>query len=288
MDKNLIIEEIKNIIRYEFSRLLTNIESDFIDNYGKKRRNFILNQMDEEIVASMVFVSSFESKSGNAMEACAKKIARLKYGETNVPKIINMTDGPVNIEVTDDRTQLIATNVDIHNPVLQGRIEEFMKRHKASGRRNPSTLTQEVMKELIALGNDFLTDEIHTKPVDLAFFDGTNWNIMEIKAGGDLDSSNAPSNVTKLLTEYTGMHSLNCKAYFSTLYNKDGEGNVFKGCVKSYLSYPDAFLIGSQLWNLILPEPIKFDEFCEIYKSVLEELDLNNRIKALFTSYETV
>ena len=49
------------------------------------------------------------------------------------------------------------------------------------------------------------------------------------------------------------MHSLNCRAYFATLYNKDGEGNTFKGCVKSYLSYPDSFLVGSDLWNKILP-----------------------------------
>ena len=271
----------KNIIRYEFTKLLNNIEGDFSVNYNKKNRNFILNQMDDEILASMVFVSSFESKSGNAMEACAKRIARLRYGEENVPNVINMTGHNILIPNNDNKTQLIATHIDIHNPVLQGKLDEFMKSHKAAGKSNPSTLDSEAMKELYYLGEEYITEDVYTKPVDLAFYDGSNWNIMEIKAGGDLDSSNAPSNILKLLTEYTGMHSLNCRAYFATLYNKDGEGNTFKGCVKSYLAYPNSFLVGSDLWNKILPANITFDEFCLIYKSVLEELDLNNRIRAL-------
>ena len=223
MDREQSILEIKKIIRYEFSKLLENIEGDFGDNYSKKNRNFILNQLDEETVASMVFVSSFESKSGNAMEACAKKIARLRYGKENVPNVINMTGHPINVSNSDDKTQIIATHVDMTNPQLQGKIDEFMKSHKAKGKSNPSTLNSREMQKLYNLGSEYITREVHTKPVDLTFFDGSTWHMMEIKAGGDLDSSNAPSNIIKLLTEYTGMHSQNCRAYFATLYNKDLE-----------------------------------------------------------------
>lgn len=51
---------IKNIVVDEFSKLLKNIENDFNVNYVKKQYNFLLNQMDNNILANMVFVSSFE------------------------------------------------------------------------------------------------------------------------------------------------------------------------------------------------------------------------------------
>ena len=72
---------IKQIIVEEFSKLINLIEDDFSANYNRKVNNFLLSQMDERITASMVFVSSFESKSGFAIETCAKRIARLKFGE---------------------------------------------------------------------------------------------------------------------------------------------------------------------------------------------------------------
>lgn len=61
--------------------------------------------------------------------------------------------------------------------------------------------------------------QYHTKPADLAFFNGKDWVVLELKAGSDLDSSNVLSNVEKLLTIYIGMNVLNCKAYFSSSEN---------------------------------------------------------------------
>lgn len=115
----------------------------------------------------------------------------------------------------------------------------------------------------------------------MAFFDGENWNVLELKAGGDLDSSNAPSNVEKLLTIYVDMGIENCKAYFGTLYNKDGEGNTWKGAVKKHMAFPEMFLIGKTFWTKILPDGISFEDFEQIYKEALEEIDLNHRIKLM-------
>ncbi len=64
---------IKQIVIEEFSKLTKLIEDDFAANYKRKVNNFLLSQMDEQITASMVFVSSFESKSGFAIETCAKR-----------------------------------------------------------------------------------------------------------------------------------------------------------------------------------------------------------------------
>lgn len=273
---------IKRIVFEEFSKLTDLIEKDFAENYKRKVNNFLLSQMDENITASMVFVSSFESKSGFAIETCAKRIARLKFGEENVPSIVNPRKLAHNFDETKVSGQIVVTDVDTHNGNLRGEISAFRANNEAIGRgksRVESRVTQNSIKEnLLPLSEKYRTNSIYTKPVDLAFFDGDNWNIMELKAGGDLDSSNAPSNVEKLLTIYVDMGVENCKAYFATLYNKDGEGNTWKGSVKKHLAYPEMFLIGKNLWTKILPESISFEEFEDIYKEALEEIGLNNRI----------
>lgn len=275
-------DRIKRIVFEEFSRLTDLIERDFGANYQRKVNNFLLSQMDENITASMVFVSSFESKSGFAIEACAKRIARLKFGEENVPTIVNPRNLPHDFEESKIYGQIVVTDVDTHNGNLRGEISAFRGNNEAKGAgrsRVESGVTQSSIREhLLPLSEKYRTSSIYSKPVDLAFFDGENWNIMELKAGGDLDSSNAPSNVEKLLTIYVDMGIENCKAYFATLYNKDGEGNTWKGSVKKHLAYPEMFLIGKNLWTKILPDGITFEEFEGIYKEALEEIGLNARI----------
>ncbi|MBE6957197.1 MAG: TdeIII family type II restriction endonuclease [Ruminococcaceae bacterium] len=142
-------------------------------------------------------------------------------------------------------------------------------------------IQRSIREHLLPLAQKYKGKEICTKPVDLAFFDGVEWNVLELKAGGDLDSSNAPSNVEKLLTIYVDMGIENCKAYFAALYNKDGEGNTWKGAVKKHMAFPEMFLIGKGFWAKILPAEISFDEFVAIYKEALEQIDLNSRIKSM-------
>lgn len=278
---------IKEIVIGEFSKLIRLIEADFIANYKKKVNNFLLSQMDERITASMVFVSSFESKSGFAIETCAKKIAILKFGDKNVPAIINPRNLVHNLNPNNISGQIVVTDVDTINGNLRGEIASFRANNEATGKgrsRIESGVTQEsIRKVLLPLSQKYSTETIYTKPVDLAFYDGVNWNIMELKAGGDLDSSNAPSNVEKLLTIYVDMGIENCNAYFSTLYNKDGEGKTWTDLVKKHLHYPSMFLIGANFWNRILPDGINFKDFAEIYKEALEEIDLNKRINDMIS-----
>ncbi len=276
--------KIHNIVLEEFSTLITLIEKDFKGNYNRKVNNFLLSQMDEHITANMVFVSSFESKSGFAIETCAKRIARLRFGDENVPTIVNPHNLPLpcNINTSTSKGQIVVTNVDTNNGDLRGQISAYRANNIATGlgrNRIESQVTQDSIKrDLLPLSVKFKTNHVHTKPVDLAFFDGTDWNVCELKAGGDLDSSNAPSNVEKLLNIYIDMALPNCNAYFATLYNKDGEGNTWKGAVKKHMHYPSMFLIGADFWNKILPSEVTFEAFTDIYATALEELNLNQRI----------
>lgn len=273
---------VKSIVYEEFSKLTETIEDDFSSNFVKKRNNFMLSQLEELITANMVFVSSFESKSGFAIETCAKRIARLKYGNQNVPTIVNPRNIVHNIDPKTVNGQIIVTDINTDDGNLRGTISAFRANNVANGRgrnRVESKVTQESIKYLLKEAEKYKTNEVHTKPVDLAFFDGENWNILELKAGGDLDSSNAPSNVEKLLTIYAGLNVKNSKVYFATLYNKDGEGNTWTGAVKKHMAFPEMFLIGKDFWNKILPDGIDYYRFTELYKQALEKIDLNSHIK---------
>jgi len=277
-------EAIKKIIYEEFHKLVQNIEVDFASNYSRKRYNFLLSQLDEVITANMVFVSSFESKSGFAIETCAKRIARLKFGDENVPAIVNPRNIPHSYDEKTINGQIIVTDIDVDDGRLRGAISEFRAKRVASGKgvfRSDSGTTQQSIKELLPVARQFSSNTPHIKPVDLAFFDGKNWVIMELKAGGDLDSSNAPANVEKLLTIYSGLNVDNSIVYFATLYNKNGEGNTWTSAVKKHMAYPEMFLIGKNFWDMILPDGISYEEFTKIYQKALEELDLNSRIKKM-------
>lgn len=275
--------KILDIVKVEFSSLLGKIESDFKSNYKKKRHNFLLSELDENMTAHMVFVSSFESKSGNAIQRVAKEIAILKYGIENVPMVVNPNKLDVASIPTTEREQVIVTNIDLDDSALKGAIKSFMTRN-AGSKKHECTVNHETILELLDI-EPKIDNKLHCKPVDLAFFDGDVLNVMEIKAGGDLDSSNAPANAEKLLTIYRGLNYRNTKPYFATIYNKSGEasGKTWSGAIKKHLQYPDMFLIGSVFWNKILPEGITFDDFTKIYNLAIKEIDLNAKLNQMIS-----
>ena len=163
--------QIKNIILEEFSKLVGIIQTDFQYNYDKKINNFLLSQMDARITAGMVFVSSFESKSGFALETCAKRIARIKFGEENVPSVVNPRNIKYDINnVTTNNGQIVITNVQTDNGDLRGKISAYRANNMASGRgatRKESGVTLNSIKEnLLPLSNEFSTNSIYVKPVD--------------------------------------------------------------------------------------------------------------------------
>jgi len=47
------------------------------------------------------------------------------------------------------------------------------------------------------------------------------------------------------------------------------------------MAFPEMFLIGKAFWNTILPTGIIYERFTALYKTAMEELDLNTRIKEM-------
>jgi hypothetical protein len=245
-----------------------------------------LGDFDETMISNMVFVSSFESKSGNMMENIATEISKITFGEENVPLVIagrNITDEELK-KFTEDymqkgkKAQVIISKVNLKD--CKKTASKFREDNKGRARHS-SSLDQEKLKEII----DEVPEEIETinvKPVDLIYNEDGKINLIEIKAGGDLDSSNAPGNIDKMFT-WVSMLGKACNLYFATLYHKDGEGNLWKGGVKKYVG-DDMILVGKCFWEKILPENIKFDKFKEIYFEACSEANLNQKMTDLISS----
>ena len=143
-------DKIKDIITVEFEKLLLLIEGDFVKNYKRKKENFLVSELDDMMTAHLVFVSSFESKSGNSFQKCAREIAKLRYGPENVPQIINPNKIAHSVINNEDKEQILVTNVNIDKDELKGKISEFLasKTRSSRGAKQKCSLDQESIKEL--------------------------------------------------------------------------------------------------------------------------------------------
>ena len=168
----------------------------------------------------------------------------------------------------------------VHQILLKKIASKFREDNRGEA-RSSSNLNQEKLKEI----TDEITEEIETinkKPVDLIYENNGEINLIEIKAGGDLDSSNASGNIDKMFT-WVSMLGKNCNLYFATLYHKDGEGNVWKGGIKKYLG-EEMILVGKEFWEKILPDDVNFDRFKELYFEACSEVNLNQKMTELISS----
>ena len=267
MSKKTNETKIKDILVRNIDNLIKSLSGDFNKNYNKKERNWILGDFDETMISNLVFVSSFESKSGNMMENVATEIARIKFGEENVPLVIsgrNVT--PEEFEKfkkeytsKDKKAQVIISKSNLGDCK---KIASSFREDSRAEARSSSNLIQEGLGKILNELPEGI-EKFNVKPVDLIFIEEGKINLVEIKAGGDLDSSNASGNIDKMFT-WISMLGKECNLYFATLYNKDGEGNLWKGGIRKYIG-EEMVLIGKDFWERILPEDINFDKFKEIY-----------------------
>ena len=278
--------EIYTIIYNEMYTLLDKMVADFNKNYDKKKYNWILSGFSTEIVSNMVFVSSFESKYGNMFENIIRGVCEINYGKENVPSTIK------GVGISDEEYKNYTKNFNKTGQFViskfdkkknDGILSQFRADHLAQGsgrNRSPSTLTQKELPKLLSK-TPILSDKIVEQPADLIFYDKyeKRWKLFEIKAGGDLDSSNAPKNVEKMLKIYSSFGEKNANLYFATLYHKNGEGNTWTGIVKRHLG-EDSILIGKAFWKQVLLD-VSFDKFMSIYQKAFTDTGFNDTLSKL-------
>lgn len=281
-----IDSEIYSIIYNELNIFLKKINEDFQENYDKKKYNWTLKRFSPKLISSMAFVSSFESKQGNMFENIIRGICEINYGKENVPSTIK------GVGISDEEYKNYTKNFNKSGQFViskfdkkknDGTLSQFRADHLAQGsgrNRSPSTLTQKELPKLLSK-TPILSDKIVEQPADLIFYDKyeKKWKLFEIKAGGDLDSSNAPKNVEKMLKIYSSFGDKNANLYFATLYHKNGEGNNWTGIVKRHLG-EDSILIGKSFWKQVLRD-VSFDKFMDIYQKAFRDTGFNDTLSKL-------
>lgn len=280
-------QAILDVLTAEMQTMLSALKKDTPDNFRRKANNFLLSQFDPDVLFYTVFTSSFESKSGNALENCAKAIARLRYGPDSVPAVIQGLGA-----TEEDVRRYTAPAADKQTILTRKKISEVtnragsaLSRHRKSGRgRSQTTATgvsQSILRDEIVNVDYADSDKLEEKPVDLLIQVSEAKSLcMEIKLGGDLDSSNAPAQLAKFLTLCAIANTPEIEGYFATIYNKDGEGKRFTGTVRSYLA-DNMVLAGSEFWTKILPDEISFEQFIGLYHQSLEAVGMNAAIREM-------
>ena len=283
-----------DILKTELQIMLDALKKDTPENFKRKANNFLLSQFDPDVLFYTVFTSSFESKSGNALENCAKAIARLRYGSQSVPATIQGC-GATEEDVQRHKSssgdkQVILTRTKISDVArhANGILSLHRKSGRGTNRATTTGVTQSILREEIINRTYEDSSTLEEKPIDLFIrVSETESLCMEIKLGGDLDSSNAPSQLAKFLTTCAIACAPKTEGYFATIYNKDGEGKRFTGTVRSYLA-DDMILAGSEFWIKILPNEISFDNFVTLYHRALEAIGMNEAIREMVSAYVPV
>ncbi|MBE6503708.1 MAG: TdeIII family type II restriction endonuclease [Methanobrevibacter sp.] len=275
--------EIYSVIYNEMNIFIDKMNEDFKENYEKKRYNWTLTGFSPKLISYMAFVSSFESKQGNMFENIIRGICELNYGKENVPTTIK------GVGITDEEYENHIKNFNKPGQYIiskfnkkgnEGALSQFRANREAHGRgkkRIPSLLTQSELSKL--LEEDLkLSDKILNQAVDLIFYDKYEhkWKLFEIKAGGNLDNSNAAKNVEKMLKIYASFGRKNSNLYYATLYHKDGEGNTWKGGTKKHIS-EECILIGKAFWKQVLRD-VPYDDFTNIYQKAFDDINFNDRL----------
>ena len=283
-------QAVLEILTAELQTMLVALKKDTPDNFRRKANNFLLSQFDPDVLFYTVFTSSFESKSGNALENCAKAIARLRYGTNSVPSVIHglgATEEDIHDHIPSAADkQIILTRKKIGEVTRY--VSNVLSSHRKSGRGSNRAATTGISQSILRheiINHPYEDSSIlEQKPVDLFVrVSGTESLCMEVKLGGDLDSSNAPAQLAKFLTTCAIVGTPQTEGYFATIYNKDGEGKQFTGTVTSYLA-GDMILAGSQFWEMILPKSVSFNDFVGLYHEALKAVGMNEAIKALVKS----
>ena len=286
---------------------LKNIKEKTIKNYSKNsqnRKHNVFNCINDYTIRRYMGLGrSFDSKLGNEIQKIAMKLARVKYGDINVPNIIliNTEDENNNRKfklnlytIKDNFQQRVFYNIksdDFFENYDKDKIEsdkstsiEFTL-HKNDIKANLTQLNKRKItekKESIDQYKKFLVDLLYIENID----DTTKTKIttFELKSGGNLDTKNSIANVNevKLLKDIFKFFPQN-DSFFATTYNNAGEGSpsgsVFAELLKNNLESK----VGVDFWNMVLPEELDYERFINNYKQKFIESGIEEGYKSLDT-----
>ncbi len=222
-----------------------------------------------------VNLHSVSVKLGNCMEKIFMDIARLEYPSKYFPRVIagyGVTDEEVQEYRTDkfdnnkpsDRSNAVAIYTRLNQSVLMEKIaNEFV-----NAEENNICYTHDLFAEVA----ERITKATPMQPVmwkshtDICAWINSEWNIMEVKLGGNLDKTKTKVVLTdSILCPYIALGSKPKKAYYGIISNDKGNDRQgkWKGQLSKFLS-PEMILMEECLFKHLTTSTISFAEFQSI------------------------
>ena len=244
--RKIVQERVEEFAKGLYNKYITGVnDPDSVIN--AKKKNAFAAELGEEFMFYSALVRSFDSSFGRVLENIGNDIAKVSY---QTKKVINSYILPAQLdkiaEIVDsystDAAHRVAPNVDHYTDyscIIPRNVESYRRVHET----------------------------------DHYFFNlsANEHYLIELKAGGDLDTKKAPAEKRSLLTEYFMLKNslptgAKVKIFFAAAYNKDGEGNDWRQSSVRACFTDEELLIGSKYWNFVCNDP-------DGYKIVMEQYE---------------
>ncbi len=223
---------------------------------------------------------SLDSQLGTRLQKIAMFAARRKYGKDNVPNVVTLHDEGEKIKVSMISYPYeygMSQKVYWTEQPIEELLSKDAKALFESGEITSRDFSVTSDKETIAaVETEFKTHDRKGNgiPIDLFIWKTTadgryTAYSYEIKAGGNLDTKNAPSNANEV-KRLEKMFSFcdKSKARFATCYDGKGDGTP-DGSIGQNLDR-EQILIGKEFWKEILEPGVSYDDFIEMYKQAYQ------------------
>lgn len=219
-------------------------KSDGVIN--SKKKNVFISQLDSQFMFYSAFVRSFDSSFGNLLEKLGNDIAKLSY----------VVKGDINSYLLPSQENKINELIEFYT-TRSGKVPEV---------KDYSEETFMPYKNVESFRRTHVTDHyFYNKDKDEHY-------LIELKAGGNLDTKKAPAEKKQLLTEYYMLKNLldktnpNIKIFFGAAYNKDGEDNDWNQASVRACFANEELLIGKAYWNFVCNDEFGFEVVMEQYR----------------------
>ena len=214
---------------------------------NKKRKNAFVVELGAEFMFYSALVRSFDSSFGNVLENVGNAIAKLSFETRNkidsylLPAQQQKIDEIIASYTTDadNRVQPSSEHYSGYTCIVPKNIESFRRVHD--------------------------TDHCFFNRARNEFY------LIELKAGGDLDTKKSPAEKKELLVEYFMLKNVvsansNVRLFFGAAYNKDGEGNPWKQASVQNCFAADELLIGRDYWNFVCDDEQGYEVVMDQYR----------------------
>lgn len=275
--KESIKREYIEFIQKQLSEMAKTVKKNSSKNQTKRENNIFLIFTDINAKKYMGTGRSFDSQLGTRLQKIAMFISRRKYGAECVPNIIVLHSDDDSIEVSTISYPLnngMSQKVywtdrpaeDLLNKTMRklfdNNSEKICKKtFEVKCKHQTIEKIEKEFEERDEKGNGIPIDLFVLQLVD----DKKIAYSYELKAGGNLDTKNAPSNAKEVKSLETIFSFCDESiSRFATCY--DGKGDrTPDGAIGKHLKRKQ-ILIGKEFWEEILEDGVSYDDFISIYK----------------------